>query len=74
MPTITVTVSPRGATTVTTTGYSGAACEDATRALETALGPVQSNARTAEFYAATQTATPLSSATNFPSASCPESA
>ncbi len=74
MPTITVTVSPRGATTVTTNGYSGAACEDATRALETALGPVQSNARTAEFYAATETAIPLSTAMNSPSSPCPEPA
>ncbi len=74
MPTIEVTVSPRGATTVTTSGYSGAACEDATRALEAALGCVQSNTRTAEFYATTVTATPLSTATNSPSPPCPEPA
>ena len=36
--TIEITVSPEGAVSVKTTGFSGTSCKDATRELERALG------------------------------------
>ena len=51
MPEIKVTVAPDGATTITTKGFTGTACKDATRELERALGPVVSEKLTGEFYA-----------------------
>ncbi len=36
--TIEVTVSPEGATSIKTTGFTGSSCKDATRDLERALG------------------------------------
>ena len=35
---IEITVSPEGATSIKTTGFSGGSCKDATRDLEKALG------------------------------------
>ena len=35
---IEITVSPQGATSIKTTGFSGSSCKDATRDLERALG------------------------------------
>ena len=35
---IEITVSPEGATSIKTTGFSGSSCRDATRDLEKALG------------------------------------
>jgi hypothetical protein len=35
---IEITVSPEGATSIKTTGFSGSSCKDATRDLEKALG------------------------------------
>jgi len=35
---IEVTVSPEGATSIKTAGFSGSSCKDATRELENALG------------------------------------
>ena len=35
---IEITVSPEGATSIKTTGFSGSSCKDATRDLERALG------------------------------------
>jgi hypothetical protein len=51
---IEVTVSPTGETKVETKGFTGASCQQATRALEAALGVRTSETLTAEFYAATQ--------------------
>jgi hypothetical protein len=51
---IEVTVSPQGETRIETKGYSGAACQQATRALEAVLGLRASETLTAEFYSATQ--------------------
>lgn len=47
--TVTVTIQG-GKTTVQTAGYQGASCQEATRALEAALGTVTSDTPTAEFY------------------------
>lgn len=47
---ITVEIDSTGATTVTTTGFAGAACKQATAALEKALGNVTRDERTPEFY------------------------
>ena len=35
---IEITVSPEGATSIKTTGFTGSSCKDATRDLENALG------------------------------------
>ena len=50
--TIEVVVSPKGRTTITSRGYAGTSCRDATRALEQALGVVQSDRPTPELYQA----------------------
>jgi hypothetical protein len=52
MKTIEVTVSPKGETTVETRGFTGAACRDASRAMEQALGAPAAERLTAEFYQA----------------------
>lgn len=51
MKTIEIIVSPRGETTITTKGFSGGSCKDATRDLEKALGAKTSDTPTAEAYA-----------------------
>ena len=48
--TIEVIVSPKGQTKITSRGYAGTSCKDATRALEQALGVVQSDKPTPEMY------------------------
>ena len=50
MKTIEVIVSPTGEAVVQTKGFTGAACRDASKALERALGIVQSDTPTAELY------------------------
>ncbi len=58
-PQIVVTVAPDGATRLETVGYVGPACRDASRALEAALGLVQADRLTADYYATTSVAAPL---------------
>jgi len=48
--TIEIVVSPDGETKITTSGYTGASCQNATKALERALGQVTSEERTPDFY------------------------
>ena len=48
--TIEIIVSPAGQTRITTRGYTGTACKDATRELERALGIIQSDSPTPELY------------------------
>jgi hypothetical protein len=48
--TIEITVSPKGETKVEAKGFAGSTCRQATRALEQALGLVESDNPTAEFY------------------------
>jgi len=48
---IQVTVSPKGETRVETTGFSGSSCQDASRALEEALGAKTGETLTGEYYA-----------------------
>ena len=50
MPRITITISPTGQTVVATSGYRGKSCQDATRQLEQALGTVESNRKSPEYY------------------------
>ena len=50
MPRITITISPTGQTTVATSGYRGKSCKDATRQLEQALGTVESDRKSPEYY------------------------
>ena len=52
---IEIIVSPTGATTVETHGFTGAACQDASGFLEQALGARLSEVRTSAFYEATPT-------------------
>jgi len=53
---ITVEISAEGAVTVQTSGFAGASCQQATKALEAALGTVVSDTKTPEFHqAAVQT-------------------
>ena len=51
MPEIKVTVAQDGTTKVATKGFTGTACQDATKAIEKALGTVTSEKLTGEFYA-----------------------
>ncbi len=51
MKVIEVVVSPKGEATVQTKGFAGPECQQASRWLETALGPVLIDHATAEFYA-----------------------
>ena len=50
MKTIEIIVSSKGETTVTTRGFSGANCRDASRALEEALGQRIGEQLTSEFH------------------------
>jgi hypothetical protein len=52
---IEVVVSPVGATTVQTKGYTGGDCLLASKFLEQALGTAGHDQKTAEFYASAQT-------------------
>ncbi len=50
MKIIEVTIGPKGETKIETKGFSGAACQDATRALEQALGNRRTERLTTEFH------------------------
>jgi len=53
--TIEITVSPDGATSIKTTGFTGSSCRDATRDLERALGVAGRESLLPEFYGQTNT-------------------
>jgi hypothetical protein len=48
--TIEIIISPQGETRLETKGFSGVACQDASRFIETALGEKSSDQPTAERY------------------------
>jgi hypothetical protein len=48
--TIEIIVNARGETTVTTKGFTGSSCRDATKYIEQALGSRTSETLTAEFH------------------------
>ncbi|PQO40369.1 DUF2997 domain-containing protein [Bremerella cremea] len=48
--TIEILVSPQGETRITTFGFSGAGCQEASRFLESALGQRSGERLTADFY------------------------
>ena len=50
MKTIEIIISAKGETTVTTKGFSGASCRDASRFIEQALGQRTGEQLTAEFH------------------------
>ncbi len=52
--TIEVTVSPEGATSIKTSGFTGGSCKDVTRDLERALGVADRESLLPEFYAQTK--------------------
>jgi hypothetical protein len=52
---IEITVSPEGATSIKTSGFSGGSCKDATRELERALGLAGKESLLPEFYGQTST-------------------
>ena len=47
---IEIIVSPKGETTVTTRGFSGSSCREASKFIEQALGQQTSERLTAEFH------------------------
>jgi len=51
--TIEITVSPEGATSIKTSGFTGGSCRDATRDLERALGLAGRESLLPEFYGRT---------------------
>jgi hypothetical protein len=51
--TIEITVSPEGATSIKTSGFTGGSCRDATRDLERALGVSGRESLLPEFYGQT---------------------
>ena len=53
--TIEITVSPEGATSIKTTGFSGSSCKDATRDLERALGVSGRESLLPEYFNRTST-------------------
>ncbi len=50
---IEIVISAKGETTVTTRGFTGTSCRDASKALEAALGQRTGEQLTAEFHQAT---------------------
>jgi len=52
---IEITVSPEGATSIKTCGFTGGSCRDATRDLERALGVSGRESLLPEFYGQTST-------------------
>ncbi len=50
---IEITISANGETTVTTRGFAGATCRDASRFIEQALGQRRGEQLTAEFHQST---------------------
>ena len=53
--TIEITVSPEGATSIKTAGFTGSSCREATRDLERALGVSGRESLLPEFYAQAST-------------------
>jgi hypothetical protein len=53
--TIEITVSPEGAVSIKTAGFTGSSCRDATRDLERALGVSGRESLLPEFYGQTST-------------------
>jgi hypothetical protein len=53
--TIEITVSPEGATSIKTSGFTGSSCRDATRDLERALGIAGKESLLPEYYGKTST-------------------
>ena len=51
MRTIEIVVSPKGETTVTTKGFAGATCQQASKFIEQALGQRTGEQLTSEFHA-----------------------
>ena len=51
---IEITVSPEGATSIKTSGFTGSSCRDATRELERALGLAGKESLLPEFYGQTK--------------------
>lgn len=49
---IQVTISPKGETKIETTGFTGSSCQEASRALEEALGAKTGETLTGDYYAA----------------------
>ncbi len=66
-PQIEVLISPTGETTIQTRGFIGTACQQATKALEAALGLKQSETMTAEYH---QSATEETGLVARPDVSC----
>jgi len=52
---IEITVSPEGATSIKTQGFTGGSCKDATRDLERALGVSGEESLLPEYYGKTST-------------------
>lgn len=52
---IEITVSPEGATSIKTTGFTGSSCKDATRDLERALGVAGRESLQPEYFNRTST-------------------
>ena len=50
MKTIEISVSPKGETTVTTRGFAGSSCREASKFIEQALGQRTDERLTAEFH------------------------
>ncbi|HBJ38588.1 MAG TPA: hypothetical protein DDZ51_28325 [Planctomycetaceae bacterium] len=57
MKTIDVIVAPDGSSRIQTNGFTGSQCKEASRFLEQALGTVQSEQLTADFYRTQSTET-----------------
>ena len=53
--TIEITVSPEGATSIKTTGFTGSSCRDATRDIERALGVAGTEHLLPEYFQRTST-------------------
>jgi hypothetical protein len=53
--TIEILINPKGEATVTTKGFAGTSCRDASKLLEEAMGQRLSEQQTAEFYQAQAT-------------------
>ena len=54
MKTIEIIVTPKGETTVTTKGFAGASCREASKFVEEALGQRSGETLTAEFHQKTE--------------------
>jgi hypothetical protein len=52
---IEITVSPEGATSIKTSGFTGSSCRDATRDIERALGVAGKESLLPEYYGKTST-------------------